>query len=293
MSKFRLYFSLARVDHWTKNIFILPGVYWAFLVKNEFNARDLIFSVFAALLSSSANYTLNEWLDRFSDSHHPTKKNRAAVQSNLKAEFVYLQYMCLAVISCIFALTAKFEMLCIILVFLMMGLLYNVKPIRLKDLFILDVVSESFNNPIRFLVGWYSISDSFFRNILFLVGYWGLGAFLMNNKRLSEILYLANKSEAFLYRPSFKYYTSKNTKYLSVVYIIISINLLQLGKILNPSILVLVVSLTIIFLIRYYILSKVLWRKSQFIEPEKLLYDRIIQIVMILILLSLAWNYYI
>jgi 4-hydroxybenzoate polyprenyltransferase len=293
MSNFRFYFSLARLDHWTKNVFLLPGVYWAILDKNEFNARDLIFSVFAALLSSSANYTLNEWLDRFSDSHHPTKKYRSAVQENLKAKFVYLQYMCLAVTSCIFALTVKFEMLCIILAFLLMGLLYNVKPIRLKDIFILDVVSESFNNPIRFLVGWYSISDSFFSNFLFLVGYWGLGAFLMNNKRLSEILYLANKSEAFLYRPSFKYYTRKNTNYLSVVYILISINLLQLEKILNPSILVLIVSLIVMFLIRYYILSKVLWRKSQFIEPEKLIYDPIIQIVVILILLLFTWNYYI
>ena len=36
-----------------------------------------------------------------------------------------------------------------------MGCLYNIPPIRTKDHAYVDVLSESINNPIRFLVGWY------------------------------------------------------------------------------------------------------------------------------------------
>ena len=34
-----------------------------------------------------------------------------------------------------------------------MGIIYNVKPIRSKDIVFIDVLSESVNNPLRFLLG--------------------------------------------------------------------------------------------------------------------------------------------
>ena len=40
-----------------------------------------------------------------------------------------------------------------------MGVVYNVKPLRSKDLPIFDVLSESVNNPIRFLIGWYLMNN--------------------------------------------------------------------------------------------------------------------------------------
>ena len=39
----------------------------------------------------------------------------------------------------------------------MMGILYNVEPIRTKDRAYVDVLSESINNPLRFLLGWSAI----------------------------------------------------------------------------------------------------------------------------------------
>jgi hypothetical protein len=38
-----------------------------------------------------------------------------------------------------------------------MGVVYNVKPIRSKELPYLDVLSESINNPIRLLLGWFPL----------------------------------------------------------------------------------------------------------------------------------------
>jgi len=41
---------------------------------------------------------------------------------------------------------------------LIMGVVYNVEPLRSKDKPYLDVISESVNNPIRFLVGWFVLA---------------------------------------------------------------------------------------------------------------------------------------
>jgi decaprenyl-phosphate phosphoribosyltransferase len=73
-----------------------------------------------------------------------------------------------------------------ILALLVMGLLYNIKPIRTKELAYLDVISESINNPIRFVIGWYAMSVFFFPPASFLVAFWAFGAFLMACKRLAE-----------------------------------------------------------------------------------------------------------
>ena len=42
-----------------------------------------------------------------------------------------------------------------------MGILYNVKPVRTKDIPVLDVLSESVNNAIRLLTGWFAVTGVF------------------------------------------------------------------------------------------------------------------------------------
>jgi len=41
-----------------------------------------------------------------------------------------------------------------------MGLVYNVPPLRTKDRQYLDVLSESINNPLRFMLGWTAVIGS-------------------------------------------------------------------------------------------------------------------------------------
>jgi len=38
-----------------------------------------------------------------------------------------------------------------------MGIAYNVPPLRTKEWPYLDVLSESINNPIRLLLGWFAL----------------------------------------------------------------------------------------------------------------------------------------
>ena len=66
------YFKLLRVDHWIKNVFMFPGVAIAFSFNsvqiNNTNLlahlQNILISFLALCVASSANYTINEWLDR-------------------------------------------------------------------------------------------------------------------------------------------------------------------------------------------------------------------------------------
>ena len=60
--------------------------------------------------------------------------------------------------------------------FLLIGIIYNVPPFRTKDIPYLDVLSESLNNPLRFILGWHMIIDSFPPSSI-LISYWMGGAF--------------------------------------------------------------------------------------------------------------------
>ena len=73
------YIRIARVDHWFKNIFMLPGTVLA-IVFLDISFSDAlvptIIGVISTCLVASANYVINEWLDSEFDKHHPLKKNR-------------------------------------------------------------------------------------------------------------------------------------------------------------------------------------------------------------------------
>ena len=73
------YLVIARVDHWFKNLFVLPGTALAILhadipFGSVFNPT--LVALAATCLMSSANYVINEWLDAATDRHHPLKKDR-------------------------------------------------------------------------------------------------------------------------------------------------------------------------------------------------------------------------
>ncbi len=197
-----------RVDHWVKNSFVVPGILFGFaLTKGEINIIEIIVGMFSVCFASSANYVINEWLDRHFDKFHPTKKNRPSVATQIQPSFVYLLY----ILNVIFALSLSFfvseRYFWGILILLIMGLIYNVKPLRSKDRPYLDVISESFNNPIRLYLGWVLVDPMGIPPSSLVISYWMSGAFLMGVKRYSELRFIQDPSQAGLYRKSFTYYT--------------------------------------------------------------------------------------
>jgi hypothetical protein len=90
---------------------------------------------------------------------------------------------------------------------LLMGIAYNVAPFRTKDRAYLDVLSESINNPIRFLLGWFVVTAAMVPPASALLAYWMGGAFLMAVKRYSEFRRIGDPARAALYRRSFGRYS--------------------------------------------------------------------------------------
>lgn len=203
------YFKIARPDHWIKQLFILPGVWlaWVMVGGNAKSILPVVLGLLATSLAASANYVINEWLDAEFDKYHPVKKNRPAVKGGLSAKIVYLEYRCLLVAALAVAFLINLPTFITITVLLSMGVLYNVKPFRTKDIPYLDVLSESVNNALRFAIGWFCITAAFYPPLSFVMGYWMVGAFLMAAKRFAEYRMIGDPEQAKLYRKSFAGYT--------------------------------------------------------------------------------------
>ena len=219
------YIKIARLNHWTKNLFILPGILFALWFLNgvgNFTYIIFVLAIISVCLISSANYVVNEWLDAEFDKFHPTKKDRPAVVERLKPGYILLEYIILAIVGLLLANSVSDYFFSTSLAFLAMGIVYNVSPIRSKDRPYLDVLSESINNPIRLLLGWFVVTSSILPPSTLLLGYWMGGAFLMSAKRYAELRFIADKHQAALYRRSFRYYSEQNLQTSMIVYSILA-----------------------------------------------------------------------
>lgn len=216
----RPYVQIARPDHWFKNVFVLPGTAIALLlhpIPLSDIALPLVFGLVSACFAASANYTINEYLDADFDRHHPTKMNRPAPRGLIRFEFVIVQYLLLAAVAMVIAWYMGILFFSTSACFLLLGLAYNVSPVRTKDRVFFDVISESANNPIRLMLGWALVIDNAFPPSSILMAFWFGGAFLMAVKRLAEFRQIQNPSIAAKYRQSFGQY-SETTLLLSAVF---------------------------------------------------------------------------
>lgn len=212
------YIRIMRLDHWIKQLFIIPGFFFADLLVNEKTPSEYISSLLIAFISvsliASANYVINEWLDAEFDKFHPTKKNRSVVTEDVKGSVVWTLWAVLTCAGFFIGQLINFYFLMMLVWLWIMGILYNVKPFRTKDIFILDVLSESINNMIRLLLGWFIVFDATENPLLppvsIVIGYWMLGAFLMAIKRYAEYRMIGDPILAGNYRKSFKSYSERS-----------------------------------------------------------------------------------
>lgn len=206
-------FYCGRYIQWSKNIFMLPGFFLALSLEEKVESSffmNLIFALIAVGLLSSANYTINEIFDRKYDSNHPLKKNRSLVRNEIPLLYPFTQYIIFSSAGLYIASSFNPMFFFSSILFLFMALIYNIPPIRFKEIPYLDVFTEAINNPIRLVLGWSVISQIIIPPLSLIISFWFCGCFLMSMKRLAEYNYIDNKSISSSYRSSFTYYNEIN-----------------------------------------------------------------------------------
>jgi 4-hydroxybenzoate polyprenyltransferase len=254
-------------------VFVLPGIFLEALTLGEslFHFRDIV-TIFYGLLiiciTASSNYVINEIVDSKYDTLHPLKKNRPIPSGRVDRVYAYALWILLLVTAILLSWTINFLFMVVTIIFIIQGIVYNIPPIRTKDIPYLDVLSESVNNPIRFLLGWFVVNTITLPALSLILAYWMVGAFFMASKRYSEYITMNDHKRATAYRKSFRNYSAK--KLLATMTYYVSLFSFFMGIFLIRYRIELILSIPFIALVISYYLKMSLELDSPVASPENL-----------------------
>ena len=207
----RGHIEIARIDHWFKNVFVLPGLIAAIGVDAAQATAGLWTRIIVGMISiclvASSNYVINEVLDAPSDRSHPVKRHRPTPAGRVSVPLAYVQWIALMIVGVGLGLLVSQAFAITVFILWVMGCIYNIPPIRSKDVPYIDVLSEAVNNPLRMLAGWFIGSSGTVAPASLLLSYWMVGCYFMAIKRYAEYREIGERNVAAAYRKSFAYYT--------------------------------------------------------------------------------------
>lgn len=264
-----------RVDHFLKHIFILPGVVLGIILDENsiISPNKVLIGFFSSFLIASSNYVLNDFCDKDFDRYHPLKENRVKIDNQISKKITLITYFATLSLGLLLANLINFYFFLTSLLFFFSGVLYNVKPFRLKNIAYVDVITESINNPIRLYLGWFLVSTSheLLPPFSFVFFYWFSGGFLMAAKRLAEVRYFikfSSQNKLKKYRIIYKDYTENSLIIYCVIFLLLSSFNLTTFLIKYKTELILVYP-AVVALFSYY-LHLTLNQNDVSIFPEKL-----------------------
>jgi 4-hydroxybenzoate polyprenyltransferase len=121
----------------------------------------------------------------------------------------YVQWIALMLVGVGIGYSVSPSFALTVLVLWIMGCIYNIPPVRSKDLPYVDVLSEAVNNPLRLLAGWFLVGTASVAPASLLLSYWMIGCYFMGMKRYAEYRDIGDPERAAAYRKSFAFYNEK------------------------------------------------------------------------------------
>ena len=280
-----------RLNRWPRSFSIIVGTILAIYTSGLGN-KDIISLTFSfsiafiiTFMICITNYIINEIVDAPTDAYHPIKHNRPVASGIVSIKILILIAIIFAMIAFLIAnFFFSYRLILSLLTLLIMGFLYNIKPIRLKDIIYIDAISESANNPIRFLIGWYAVENTKNPSLALLLCWWAVGAFLMFGKRLSEKR-IFKETEAKYYRKSLGIYTESSlTKSMiisSIVFFLSCFYMILLNLNIYQAILLPISAIYIIWI------TLEAWRGKYLIDEPEIILKQPPFIILIIILITI------
>jgi 4-hydroxybenzoate polyprenyltransferase len=276
------YVEIMRVDHWPKNVLCLPGVVLAYTIIGRMpvpaDAVPLILGFLSVCLTASANYTINEIVDAPYDREHPDKSERAIPSGLVSIPVAYAQYVALLAAALVVAYLVNLPFFLSMVTFAVMGVVYNVPPLRSKEVTYVDALTEAVNNPIRLALGWWMVVPGVWPPLSLIVAYWMLGAFLMALKRYAEYRHIGDHDRAVRYRASFKH-TDDLRLLVSAVFYANAFHLFM-GVFITKFRVELILAIPFLsLLIAYYL--RIAFRENSVVQyPEKLYHEKKLMVML-------------
>ena len=151
-SKFQNFISEIRTYQWTKNLLIFLPL----ILAHNTNANvyiNALLAFFSFSFAASAIYLFNDLMDLDSDREHSTKKNRPMAAGNFPIISAFRWILILIITSLLIALLLHKEFLIVLIMYLVITLVYSIK---LKKIYIIDIVVLSILYTFRLIAGSFS-----------------------------------------------------------------------------------------------------------------------------------------
>jgi len=196
------------------------------------------------------------------------KCRRPVPSGQVSIPLAYVQWIVLMLVGVGLGLLVSKPFAITMLVLWIMGCIYNIPPLRSKHIPYLDVLSESVNNPLRMLAGWYIAGTSWIAPASLLLSYWMVGAYFMAMKRFAEYREIADPARAAAYRKSFAFYNEP--KLLVSIMFYGSAAMLFLGAFIMRYKLELILAFPLLALVMAVYLALAFKKDSAVARPEGL-----------------------